>query len=191
MPSRAPLCGHREQAAHCCQSMELHPQPTAGLLLGPPRLCLLFQVIKCTVLRSSKPHITRLPHGQESCGGGFPGAVANLLLFPSSSPPPLPCSFSFLRRPYSPASFLPFFVLPCVFPSPESPWGSPVESSWKPQGDLLTASLALIMYKSHSSPFLSWATHSEWEFIRQADKCPAFKPGDRNPGPSLPEILVY
>ena len=41
-----------------CWGTGLHPQPVAGLLPGPPGLRLLFQMIKHTVLRSSKLQVT-------------------------------------------------------------------------------------------------------------------------------------
>lgn len=89
------------------------PSPPPACSSGPPGLRLLFQMIKHTVLGSSKPQITRLPHGQQSYSCLFPRAAASLWL-----PPHLPlfslALLSFLRQPYSPSSFLPF-VFPCVF----------------------------------------------------------------------------
>lgn len=96
-PSRAPPHRHRQQAAHGWRRCGAEPPPTACLLLGPPGLRLLFQMIKHTVLMSSKPSITRLPHGQESCHclfrgtAGQPPALSSSLplalsLFPSLSP---------------------------------------------------------------------------------------------------------
>lgn len=127
-PSRAPPRRHRRQAAHSWQHRAA-PPPATRLLLGPPGLRLLFQMIKHTVLRSSKPSITRLPHGQESCHclfrgtAGQPPALSSLLR-PSpflGFPLPLPSLFSSLLFFPSPALFpillfpLLLFVLPCPF----------------------------------------------------------------------------
>lgn len=106
----------------------------AGRLLAPrpPGLRLLFQMITHTVPRSSKPPVTRLPHGQESCLGLFRGTADSLLLFPPFSAPPS------LWLPLPPPSllsslhFFPSQALPPSFCFPFSSLSFPVLFSLEP-----------------------------------------------------------
>lgn len=95
-----PLCADTDSRLPLVDSAELHPPAHRCLLLGPPGLHLFFQMIKHTVLRSSKPPLTPLPHRQESCVIYFMEQSTSLLLsslplsFPLS-PSPSPSLFSF------------------------------------------------------------------------------------------------
>lgn len=106
MPPRAPLCRHRQKAAPCWQCGAA-PPANRCLLPGPPGLHLLFQMIKHTVLRSSKPPLTPLPHRQENYVIYFMEQSTSLLLFS------LPLFFS-LSPSFPPPSL---FSSPLFFPS--------------------------------------------------------------------------